>query len=53
MDALPKEMVRVRRVFADVIWDWVHVLVVGATLMPGQRTVVAVLRVMGPSGGRQ
>src|SRR6185369_4877533 len=57
MEALPREIVRVLRVFEDVfserIWDWVQVLVVGATLTPGQRTVTAVLRVMGLSEERQ
>ena len=51
MEALPREIVRVLRVFEDVfserVWDWVQVLVVGAILTPGQRTVAAVLRVMG------
>src|SRR5215212_8909628 len=53
MEALPTEIVRVLRVFEEVfserIWDWVQVLVVGAILAPGQRTVAAVLRVMGLS----
>jgi len=57
MEALPKEIVRVLRVFEDVfserIWDWVPVLVVGAILTPGQRTVASVLRVMGLSDERQ
>lgn len=57
METLPKEIVRVLRVFEDVfserIWDWVQVLVVGAILTPGQRTVAAVLRVMGLSTERQ
>ena len=57
MGALPKEIVRVLRVFEDVfserVWDWVQVLVVGAMLTPGQRTVTAVLRVMGLSEERQ
>src|SRR6478735_6605572 len=57
MEALPREIVRVLRVFEDVfserIWDWVQVLVVGAILTPGQRTVAAVLRVMGLSEERQ
>src|SRR5207302_753952 len=51
MEALPREIVRVLRVFEDVfserVWDWVQVLVIGAILTPGQRTVAAVLRVMG------
>src|ERR687886_1316000 len=57
MEALPREIVRVLRVFEDVfserIWDWAQVLVVGAILTPGQRTVAAVLRVMGLSQERQ
>jgi hypothetical protein len=57
MEALPKEIVRVLRVFEEVfserIWDWVQVLVVGAILAPGQRTVAAILRVMGLSEERQ
>ena len=57
MGALPKEIVRVLRLFEDVfserIWDWVQVLVVGAILVPGQRTVASVLRAMGLSGERQ
>ena len=57
MEALPREIVRVLRVFEDVfserIWDWAQVLVIGAILTPGQRTVAAVLRVMGLSDERQ
>jgi hypothetical protein len=57
MEALPREIVRVLRAFEDVfserVWDWVQVLVVGAILTPGQRTVAAVLRVMGLSDERQ
>ena len=57
MGTLPPEIVRVLRVFEDVfserVWDWVQVLVVGAILTPGQRTVAAVLRVMGLSDERQ
>jgi hypothetical protein len=57
MGALPPEIVRVLRVFEDVfserVWDWVQVLVVGAILTPGQRTVAAVLRVVGLSEERQ
>ncbi len=57
MGTLPPEIVRVLRVFEDVfserVWDWVQVLVVGAILTPGQRTVTAVLRVMGLSEERQ
>src|SRR6185436_15117584 len=57
MGALPPEIVRVLRVFEDVfserVWDWVQVLAIGAILTPGQRTVAAVLRVMGLSDERQ
>src|SRR5215204_4853740 len=57
MGALPPEIVRILRIFEDVfserVWDWVQVLVVGAILTPGQRTVTAVLRVMGLSEERQ
>lgn len=34
-------------VFSERIWDWVQVLVVGAILAPGRRTVASILRVMG------
>ena len=57
MGALPKQIVRVLRVFEDVfserVWDWVQVLIVGAILTPGPRTVASVLRVMGLSDERQ
>jgi hypothetical protein len=57
MGALPTGIVRVLRGFEDVfserIWDWVQVLVVGAILTPGRRTVAAVLRVMGLGDERQ
>ncbi|HEX3275412.1 MAG TPA: transposase [Gemmatimonadales bacterium] len=57
METLPREIVRLLRLFEDVfserVWDWVQVLVVGAILTPGQRTVAAVLRVMGLSDERQ
>ncbi len=48
---LPQEIMKVIRPFAQVcserVWDWAQVLVVGAILAPGKRTVTAVLRVMG------
>ncbi len=40
-------------VFSTRTWDWVEVLVAGAILAPGKRTVTAVLRVMGLSEERQ
>ena len=57
MGTLPQEIVRVLRsfeeVFSERVWDWVQVLVVGAILAPGQRTVASELRVMGLSDERQ
>jgi hypothetical protein len=51
MPILPAEIIKVIRPFAQVfsarIWDWVQVLVAGAILTPGKRTVTAVLRIMG------
>ena len=53
MLTLPDDIRRVLRPFAqafsDRIWDWVQVLVVGAILAPGKRTVTAILRIMGLS----
>ncbi len=39
--------------FTDRTWPWVQVLVVGAIVAPGRRTVAAVLRVVGLSQERQ
>jgi hypothetical protein len=54
---LPREIIAVLRcfapVFSDRTWQWAHVLLVGAILAPGQRTVAAILRVMGLSGEAQ
>jgi len=54
---LPKEIMQVLRPFAQVfserVWEWVKVLLVGAILAPGQRTVASVLRVMGLSSDAQ
>ncbi len=54
---LPPEIMQVLRPFAQAfserIWDWVQVLIVGAILAPGKRTVSAVLRVMGLSEEQQ
>ena len=40
-------------VFSERVWDWAKVLMVGAILAPGQRTVAAILRVLGLSEERQ
>ena len=54
---LPIEMIVLMQPFAPVFsertWDWVKVLVVGAILAPGKRTVTSVLRVMGLSDESQ
>jgi hypothetical protein len=54
---LPRESIAVLRpfapVFSDRTWQWAQVLLVGAILVPGQRTVAAILRVMGLSGEAQ
>jgi len=56
MLTLPIEFTRLIMVFAPLfswrVWQHVQVLVVGAILAPGQRTVAASLRVMGLSQSR-
>lgn len=42
-----------RPVFSERIWDWVQVLLVGAILAPGRRTVTRLLRVVGLGQERQ
>jgi hypothetical protein len=57
MRNLPPAIVHVLRPFGPLfsarVWAWATVLVVGAVLAPGQRTVTAVLRVMGLRTERQ
>jgi hypothetical protein len=54
---LPKPIIQVLRafepVFSERVWAWAKVLLVGAILAPGQRTVTSALRVMGLSAERQ
>jgi hypothetical protein len=54
---LPTPIIQVLRhlepVFSERIWAWAQVLLVGAILTPGSRTVTAALRVMGLSGEAQ
>jgi hypothetical protein len=54
---LPAEIMPILNAFAPVfserVWDWAQVLVVGAILAPGKRTVTAALRVMGLSDEAQ
>lgn len=54
---LPPEIIDVLMPFAQVcsarVWDWAQVLIIGAILAPGKRTVTAVLRVMGLKDDQQ
>ncbi|MBV8358202.1 MAG: transposase, partial [Deltaproteobacteria bacterium] len=49
---LTRVIVKFAPLFSKRVWEQVQVLVVGALLAPGQRTVTAVLRVMGRSQER-
>src|SRR6266496_4235135 len=57
MRDLPPASVRVSRLFEPVLsergWDWARVLRVGASVAPGQRTVAAIVWVLGLSEERQ
>lgn len=54
---LPKKIIQVLRAFEEVfserVWEWAKVLLMGAILAPGERTVTAILRVMGLSQEEQ
>ncbi|HKF39001.1 MAG TPA: transposase [Ktedonobacteraceae bacterium] len=54
---LPKGIIRVLRYFEEAfserVWEWAKVLLIGAILAPGERTVTAILRVMGLHHERQ
>jgi DDE superfamily endonuclease len=50
---LTRLIVKFAPVFSKRVWAYARVLVVGALLAPGKRTVTAVLRVMGLSQERQ
>src|SRR5262245_13086530 len=56
MPSLPAEMIVLlapfAQLFSDRVWLYAQVLVVGALLTPGNRTVTSCLRVMGLSGER-
>ena len=53
MRDLPQAIIHVLRhfelAFSEPVWEWATILLVGAILAPGQRTVTAALRVMGLS----
>src|SRR5690242_13504653 len=57
MLTLPKGIIQVLRQFETVlserVWEWAKVLVIGAILAPGERTVAAILRVMGCADDQQ
>src|SRR3989304_4127219 len=57
MLTLPNDIMPVigafRQVFSERVWDWAQVLLIGSILTPHARTVVAALRVMGLSQGKQ
>src|SRR5438093_2432084 len=57
MRNLPEAIIHVLRHFAlafsEPVWEWARILLLGAILAPGKRTVTAALRVMGLSQERQ
>ena len=57
MLTLPKGIIHVLRQFETAlsgrVWEWAKVLLIGAILAPGERTVTAILRVMGCSDDKQ
>jgi hypothetical protein len=57
MLTLPKRIIHVLRqfetVFSERVWEWAKVLLIGAILAPGERTVAAILRVMGCADEKQ
>src|SRR5437588_10928339 len=54
---LPGKIIQVLRTFEGVfskhVWEWAKVLLIGAILAPGERTVAAILRVMGLQAEKQ
>jgi len=57
MPTLPRDYLSLIREFApffsNVVWQHAQVLLLGAVLVPGQRTVAAILRIVGLSAERQ
>jgi DDE superfamily endonuclease len=57
MLTLPKRIIQVLRCFEEAfserVWEWAQMLLIGAILAPGERTVTAILRVMGQSREQQ
>ena len=56
MHPLPSEIIQVMTSFTPLfstrVWPHAHVLLMGAILAPGKRTISAILRVMGLSRAR-
>jgi len=54
---LPPEIMTIltpfMQAFSDRVWDWAQVLLVGAILAPGKRTVTSALRVLGLKDEKQ
>jgi hypothetical protein len=54
---LPKTIIQVlcyfEEAFSERVWEWAKILLIGAILAPGERTVAAVLRVMGQQDEKQ
>jgi hypothetical protein len=57
MSNLPTRIIQILRpfetVFSGRVWEWAKVLLIGAILAPGERTVAAILRVMGWQNDQQ
>lgn len=57
MRNLPRAIIQVLRpfelLFSERVWEWAKILLIGAILAPGKRTVTAALRVMGLSDDAQ
>lgn len=57
MFTLPTKIIQVLRhfeeVFSERVWEWAKVLLIGAILAPRERTVAAILRVMGQQNEKQ
>ncbi len=57
MPKLPKRILHTLRyfecVFSERVWEWGKVMLIGAILAPGERTVTAILRVMGLATEKQ
>src|SRR5690242_4495693 len=57
MLALPRKIIQGLRYFegelSERVWEWAKVLLIGAIQAPGERTVTAILRVMGLSQEKQ